>query len=82
MMPGQALLEVTGSAQATLQAALEALGQRDMAGNRREAPSKREVLQLAERVKNDATRGATDAAAGAALRCASACTGLSAPATE
>ncbi|KAI8463453.1 MAG: hypothetical protein J3K34DRAFT_147108 [Monoraphidium minutum] len=55
-MPGITLLNVTGDARETLQAALEALGQPDVASQAREAPSKREVVQLAERVKNDAAK--------------------------
>ncbi|KIZ07355.1 hypothetical protein MNEG_0604 [Monoraphidium neglectum] len=55
-MPGHALLEVTGSAQSTLQAALDALGQRAVASEQRDVPSKRDVVAAAERVKSDAAK--------------------------
>lgn len=56
-MPGAALLEITGAAVETLQAALEALNQPDVASQQRDAPAKRYLLQAAERVKNDAAKG-------------------------
>jgi hypothetical protein len=56
-MPGHALLEITGSATETLQAALEAFADPDVASGTREAPSKRDVVQAAERVKSDAAKG-------------------------
>jgi hypothetical protein len=57
-MPGQALLEITGTAVATLEAALEAFENEDAGSQHRDAPSKRDVVAAAEGVKNDAAKGA------------------------
>jgi hypothetical protein len=59
-MPGAAnahLIEVTGGALATLQAALEAFKGAD-ASQGAETPSKSDVIKAAERVRGEATKGA------------------------
>lgn len=68
-MPGM-VPELVESASATLEAALEAFASADGEALSREAPSKREWLALAERVRGDAGKGAPLAPLLAALHAA------------
>ena len=57
-MPGYALPEIIGAAVSTLKAAAEAINEKGTADVSQNAPSKREVVDAAERLKADAAKGA------------------------